>query len=201
MEREKFYEESAISTRSEKEKKLYTVFKVAAIVFFVFFGIQFFMSFPYIGNVVANENVTTSGKALFIVMWVGLTLTWLLIGFLLFKLKNRFNVSYDYTFVEDEIRFTKVFNGKRRKFITTVTMDQILKIGYCDKPSFEAALRGNKGKKPKILTPNKEPDEEKMFIYLIVNTSLERRIYVLECRKLLLEYLVFAAGRTKLERE
>lgn len=203
MERERWYEESAISQRSKKESKFYAAFKVIGIIFFILFGIQFFMSFPYISNVVSvsSEELPTTGKVLFIVMWVGLTIGIFCIGLAFFLIKNRFNVSYDYIYVEDEIRFTKVFNGRRRKFLTTVNMDQILKIGYCDKPSYEATLRGNRGKKPKILTPNKQPSEEKMFIYLVVSTSIERRIYVLECKKELLEFLVLGAGRTKLERE
>lgn len=201
MEREKLYEESAISKRSERESKIYKVFLVVSYIFFGLCVFQLFFAFPYISNTLANENLTSLGKALFIILWVGLTAGLFLIGLLLFKLKNRFNVSYDYTYVDDEIRFTKVFNGRRRKFLATVTMDQILKIGYCEKPSFQDALRGLKGKKPKVLTPNKEPEEGKDFIYLVVNTPSERRIYVLECRKEMLEYLVFAAGRTKWERE
>ncbi len=201
MEREKLYEESAISKRSVRESKLYTVFLVTSVIFFIAGGIQFFLSFNYIFQTVNNENLTTVGKALFIGMWVGIDIVLLLIGFLLFKLKNRFNVSYDYTYVDDEIRFTKVFNGRKRKPLATFTMEQILKIGYCDKPSYENALRGLKGKKPRILTPNKEPEEGKEFIYLVVNSQVGRSVYVLECRKEMLEYLVFAAGRTKLERE
>ncbi len=201
MERDRLYEESAISLRSEKESKYYTLFKVIAIVIFVIGGFQLFMSFPYIQNTVTNAELTTMEKVMFCIMWFALTAAILLIGLFFFLLKNRFNISYDYSFVEDEIRFTKVFNGKKRKFLTTVTMDNVLKIGYCDKPSYEATLRGLGGKKPKILTPNKDPEDGKMFIYLLVSTSLEKRVYVLECRQKLLEYLVLGAGRTKLERE
>lgn len=200
MEREKLYEESAISTRSAREKKLYTVFQVAAIILFVIFGIQLFLSYPYISNTVTS-GVSTRVKVVFVIMWVATTVVFFLAGFFLLRVRNRFNVSYDYTYVDDELRFTKVFNGKRRKFITKITMDQVLKIGYCDKPSFNEALRSLKGKKPTVLSPNKTPEEGKDFIYLVVNTSIERRIYVLECRKIMLEHIVFAAGRNKWERE
>ena len=43
--------------------------------------------------------------------------------------------------------------------------------------------------------------EGKIFIYLLYSSSIEKRVYVLECRKELLEYLVFAAGRNKFERQ
>lgn len=197
MQRDKFYEESAISNRSQKESKLYTAFFVLAMIFFVIGAILLFFSFNDILNVANDAQLTGLGKALFIIIRIGLVLSFVFIGLLFFLLKNRFNVSYDYIYVEDEVRFTKVFNGRRRKYITTVTMENLLRIGYCDKPSYENALRELKGKKPIVLTPNRTPAEEKFFVYLLVHTSFERKLYVIECRKEMLEYLVFAAGRNK----
>ena len=201
MQRDKLYEESAVSARSQTESKIYTTFFVMAMIFFVIAGILLFFTYPQITNVLASEVLNTNGKVLYIVGWVVLVAAFVLIGLLFFFIKNRFNVSYDYTYVDDEVRFTKVFNGRRRKYITTVTMDNLLRIGYCEKPSYQNALRELRGKKPKILTPNKTPAEDKMMIYLLANTSLERKVYVLECRKEMLEYLVLAAGINKLERE
>ena len=108
-------------------------------------------------------------------------------------------MSYDYTFVEDELRVTKVFNGKSRKHIRTFKAEQILKIGYVDSASFERTIAGLQGKKAIPLTPNQEPAEGKIFIYILYSTSVEKKVYVLECRKELLEYLVFATGRSKFE--
>ena len=197
MQRDKLYEESAISNRSQKESKFYTAFFVLAIIFFVLGAVILFFSFNDILNVLSNDEIAGIYKVMFMVFRIGLIVSLVLIGVLFFLLKNRFNVSYDYTYVDDEVRFTKVFNGKRRKFIATVTMENLLRIGYCDKPSYENALRELRGKKPRILTPNKTPAEEKFFIYLLVHTPMERKIYVLECRKEMLEYLVFAAGKNK----
>ena len=50
-----------------------------------------------------------------------------------------------------------------------------------------------------ILTPNREPVEGKIFIYIHYSSSIEKKLYVLECRKELLEYVVFAAGRNKFD--
>ena len=197
MQKDKLYEESAVSKRSERESKFYTAFFVLAMIFFAAAAIVLFFSFNDIANVVNNDQLSTASKVLFVVTRIGLVVAFALIGLLFFLLKNRFNVSYDYIYVDDEVRFTKVFNGRRRKFITTVTMENILRIGYCDKPSYENALRELRGKKPRVLTPNKTPAEDKIFIYLLVNTSMERKLYVIECRKEMLEYLVFAAGRNK----
>ena len=74
-----------------------------------------------------------------------------------------------------------------------------VKIGYVESASFDRTIAGMQGKKPVLLTPNREPAEGKMFIYLLYSSSVEKKVYVLECRKELLEYLVFAAGRNKFE--
>ena len=83
----------------------------------------------------------------------------------------------------------------------TFKADQILQIGYVDSASFERTIAGIQGKKAIPLTPNREPAEGKMFIYLLYTSSVGKKVYVLECRQELLEYLVFAAGRNKFVRQ
>ena len=106
-------------------------------------------------------------------------------------------MSYDYTFVQDELRVTRVFNGKTRKHLLTMKADQMLMIGYADTDSYERLIAGQRNKKPTYLTPNGEPAEGKIFIYIHYSTSIGKTLYVLECRKEMLEYVVFAAGRNK----
>ena len=76
----------------------------------------------------------------------------------------------------------------------------MLKIGYADKDSFQRTLEGIRNKKAVYFTPNKEPAEGKMFIYILYSTSIEKTLYVLECRQQLLEFIVMAAGINKFER-
>lgn len=199
MARSAFYEESAISTRERKERRNYLVFHIASIVVLVLAGILVFLSLTTIPSILADEALSGVQKAISIVVWLMPILS--LVGFFfLFRfIKRRNNVSYDYTFVEDELRVTKVFNGKSRKHIRTFKAEQILKIGYVDSASFERTIAGLQGKKAIPLTPNQEPAEGKIFIYILYSTSVEKKVYVLECRKELLEYLVFATGRSKFE--
>ncbi len=200
MARSALYEESAISTREKKEIKFYTAFKVVAIVFFFLFLIAFITSLYGIWGI-ADSDADGGSKTFSILVLVAMDVSLAGICLIAWFLKNRFNVSYDYIFVEDELRLTKVYNGKKRKYLTTVKADQILKIGWVNKPSYDATVRGLQGGKPKILTPNREPAEGKEFYYLLASGSLGKTLYVLECREMMLEYLVFAAGRNKLERE
>lgn len=198
---EMLYEESATSTRAGAERRFYTVFLVFSILFFVVAGIIAFFSTSMIPSILGSDVFTTLEKVFDILTWIVPILLLIGAGILFWFIKRRFNVSFDYSFVEDELRVTKVYNGKSRRYVTTITADNILKIGWVEKPSFVDTLRGVQGQKAKYLTPNKSPAEEKEFIYLLVSGPLQKTLYVIECRRELLEYLVKAAGVRKLERE
>ena len=198
---EMLYEESATSTRAGAERRFYTVFLVFSILFFVVAGIIAFFSTSMIPSILESDVFTTLEKVFDILTWIVPILLLIGAGILFWFIKRRFNVSFDYSFVEDELRVTKVYNGKSRRYVTTITADNILKIGWVEKPSFVDTLRGVQGQKAKYLTPNKSPAEEKEFIYLLVSGPLQKTLYVIECRRELLEYLVKAAGVRKLERE
>lgn len=200
MQRDMLYEESATCNRENAESKLYTVFLVLSVVCIAFAAITIFFATAAIQGFFADEALTTFGKIFYTIVWIAFILAFLGGGAAFWFLKKRFNISYDYSFVEDELRVTKVFNGRSRKFLTTISADAILRIGWCEKPSYRDVLRGIQGK-PKFLTPNKTPAEEKDFVYVLVSGSLGKTLYVLECRQILVEYLVQAAGVNKLERQ
>lgn len=197
---DKLYEESAVSNRERTEQKFYMFYLVLSIICFVIGAIVTFFATSFIQGIVADKGLTTFGKVFNIFFQVFLIVVFWGGGVTFWFIKKRFNVSYDYSFVEDELRITKIFNGRSRKYLTTIRSDSILKIGWCEKPSYQNVLRGLQGK-PKFLTPNKTPAEEKDFIYVLVSGSLGKTLYVLECRQILLEYLVQSAGINKLERE
>ena len=145
MARSAFYEESAISTRERKERRNYLVFHIASIVVLVLAALLVFLSLTTIPSILADEELSGVQKAISIVVWLMPILS--LVGFFfLFRfIKRRNNVSYDYTFVEDELRVTKVFNGKSRKHIRTFKAEQILKIGYVDSASVVRTIAGRQG--------------------------------------------------------
>ncbi len=201
MARSAFYEESAISTREKAERRSYLVFHIASIVMLIIAALLVLFSLTSVPSILGDEELTGVQKVVSIVVWCLPILSLVGFFFLFRYIKRKFNVSFDYTFVEDELRVTKVFNNKSRKHLHTFKADQILQIGYVDSASFERTIAGIQGKKAIPLTPNREPAEGKMFIYLLYTSSVGKKVYVLECRQELLEYLVFAAGRNKFVRQ
>ena len=201
MARSAFYEESAISTREKAERRSYLVFHIASIVMLIIAALLVLFSLTSVPSILGDEELTGVQKVVSIVVWCLPILSLVGFFFLFRYIKRKFNVSFDYTFVEDELRVTKVFNNKSRKHLHTFKADQILQIGYVDSASFERTIAGIQGKKAIPLTPNREPAEGKMLIYLLYTSSVGKKVYVLECRQELLEYLVFAAGRNKFVRQ
>lgn len=196
-----FYEESATSLRSKAEGKKYAVLHVTSMICCVLAAIHAFFSITYVPSIFnecQEKGLSVGATAFQLVQWFMPLVLLVGLFFLFWWWKKRYNLSYDYTFVEDELRVSKVFNGKRRKFVVTLKADQMLKIGKCENESFERTLSGNE-KKIKYLTPNREPAEEKSMIYILYSSSIEKSVYVIECRKQLLENIVLAAGRNKWE--
>ncbi len=202
MPRDGFYEESAVSVRSLREEKLYNGFRITAIVILAITAVVAALVSPaYLGLVFGTEEATLVDRVIGTATWVIMLLGMIGVGLFFWFFKNRFNLSYDYTFVEDELRITKVYSGRKRKPLVVLKADRILQIGWVESEAFERTMRGYKGKKPKICTPNKVPAENKELIYVVHSSSIEKAVYILEVRRQLLENLVYAAGRNKLERK
>jgi energy-coupling factor transporter transmembrane protein EcfT len=197
--REAFYEESAGCAKSVSEAKKYTILHVLSIIAFVIAGFIAIYSISAISYIVSAASEEGLSPVFAIIEYVSFFVMFLLLGIGFFLWKRRYNLSYDYVFVEDELRISKVFNGKKRKFLKTLKADQILKIGFCENESYERTLSGMHSK-PKFYTPNDEPTEGKRMVYILYSSSVEKTVYIIECRDMMLEYLVRAAGRNKLER-
>ena len=201
MARSAFYEESAISLNEKKERRTYQVFHIAGIAVLVVAGVLVLLSLTTVPSILMDEELNAASKAIGIAFWLLPILSLIGFFFLFRYIKRRNNVSFDYTFVEDELRVTKVFNNRSRKHLHTFKAEQIMQIGYVESTAFDRAVAGLNGKKAIPLTPNVTPAEGKEFIYLICTVAGEKRVYVIECRQELLEFLVLAAGRNKFERK
>lgn len=199
MRKDALYEESAMPVNAKKQARWYMAFHVLFILFAAAAFIHLFVCVMVLPSMLSG--LSGGALAFYIIVWIAPIIVFALTSFLLFRLRLRFNVSYDYTFVQDELRITKVFNGKKRKAIVTIAADQILQIGYCEGAAFDRTYAGLNGAKPKVMTPNRDPAEGKDFIHILYSTSLGKTMYILECRKELLEYVVLAAGKNKFVRE
>ena len=205
------YEESAVNQKSKKAEKKYKILNVISWIVFalgIFCALIFFtLCLPYFLTSMDSappEDVSVEdwqgqiaggrGMGIFIIMqFVFFALVWVM----LYMLKKRVNISYDYTFVSGELRIAKVFNINRRKLVVRIDAAEILQLGDVDNESYDR-LRADPGIKQEVVTPNEEPSEGKFFMYVLIGGSNGRKMYVLECREeLLVNILKFAKRGTR----
>ncbi len=192
---EKYYEESAISQTHAKEDRNFQIFHVICLIFAAIAVILIGFSWFMVPDLIKNY---TGGQLVWMLVQQFAPLVGALLAAALFYfLKFKFGVSYDYLLIEDELRVSKVFNGKKRKFLYRFKSDFVLKVGFCERESYEKTLLGNG--KPIFLTPNKTPSDGKIFIYLLYSDSNGKYVYVFECRETFMERLAFMVGRNKVE--
>lgn len=179
-----FYEESSLARDSVKAGRKYKIFHIASIVFLTLGIIAVLFSWDFVPI-----------KAL--PVWLFFCSWFFVCWFVLFKLKNRYNVSYDYAFVSGELRIAKVINVNKRKLVVRIQPEEIIQIGDADNVSFDN-LRADPNTKTIFCTSNAEADEDKFFMYILVNNN-GKKLYVLECRELLLMHILKFVKRTTLE--
>lgn len=178
-----FYEESSIAKNEQKGKTKYKICQIASNVFLA------------IGIVLLIFTFYIPMDALFI--WLFVCSWFFVCWFVLFKIKNRFNVSYDYTFVSGELRIVKVFNVNKRKLVSKIQAEDIIQLGDVDNTSFDN-LRADPNTKMVFCSANDEPTSDKFFMYILANDD-GKKLYVLECREVLLMHILRFVKRTTLE--
>ena len=198
-----FYEESAICADSKKGAKKYKILNVisnVALVLAIFSGMIFLICFPWGLKDGASEEIVQTFMAMrFLFGFIGVQgIVFLLVWFILSKIKKRFNVSYDYTFVSGELRIIKVFNINKRKRVDVIRCDEILQMGDADNPSYER-FRSAPNTKEIVCTSNVTPAEGKFFMYLLVGGNQMKYLFLLECREQLLMHLLKFTRRSVLE--
>lgn len=182
-----FYEESALVHNSEKKQKKYNVLTVISTIFLVL-GILWIIIGFY------TVDVTLLGDW---IIW-GFICVWLfLCWFMLRMWKMRINVSYDYAFVSGELRVSKVINVNKRKLVARIDCEDMIQFGDAENPSFER-FRSDPNIKTVLCTSNDEPEVGKFFMYVLAEYN-GKKLFVLECRELMLMNILKFARRNKLE--
>ena len=126
MLRDMLYEESAIPQNAMKEEKFNKGFTIAGIICIALSLLYIFILSPVALNILGDDELDTIGKIFNVLFWASFPMLFILLGVFLLIFKKRYNVSYDYHFVEDELRISKVFNGRKRKHLKTLKCDQML---------------------------------------------------------------------------
>lgn len=184
---ETLYEESAKCLNEKSERIKYRVVFILSLISFFFALVSFFILISFM-----DLNGHWLVNVLFYVVPFILFLT---IGLILFKLKNKFCVDYDYIFVTGSIRISKVINNSIRQTIYRLNCSQIEKIGPFGSKLFKRYIE-NKLIKVKFLSSNNEPDKDKAFYYLLVNIKGEKKLLILECSKTFIIHVLRNSNRT-----
>ena len=193
-----FYEESAIMQNAKKGERKYKIFHILSMIFLVVGIILVFPTIMFIPIGSGAAEARATAIALF-VFFLSQTLLFFGLWFLLYKWKSTINVSYDYCFVTGELRISKVFNVNKRRLVTRFNTEEILQIGDIDNSSYER-LKSDPTTKEVFCTSNEEPAEGKFFMYILVNDG-GKKLYVLECRELMLMNILKFAKRSALEND
>lgn len=188
-----FYEESALLLKSRPAAIKYNILKIISILSYIVFGLWIFFVIMFFefgsGNILLNIIFVLLPAVLFFCS-----------GLLVGKLKNKFYVEYDYTFVSGSIRFSKVIKNSKRKFIVKFDCSCVEKIGKLGSGTFEKYFSSPTIKK-QVLTSNSEAAEGKDFYYIVANVDEEKTIFILECSEVFLVNILKFANRRILEED
>lgn len=179
-----FYEESSIAKDSVKQGRKYKILHISSTIFLVLGIVSLIFSLGFM-------PMNTLIACFFFCSW------FFVCWFVLSKIKTRYNVSYDYAFVSGELRIARVININKRKLVARIQSEDIIQLGDTDNLSFEN-LRADPNTKTIICTSNNEAAEDKFFMYILVSDN-GKKLYVLECRELLLMHMLKFVKRTTLE--
>lgn len=196
-----FYEESALDKNAEKGAKKY---KIANVFFWIFVVLAVFCALGFLFNVPFGVGEGEKAEEAYqfqmslAVFSIIQGVMFGLFAFLLYRLKARFNVSYDYCFVSGELRISKVFNINRRKLLARIDTADILQIGDTDNSGFDR-LYSDPNTKKVVCTTNDEAQEGKFLMYILTGGDNGKMLYILECRELLLMNILKFTRRGVLE--
>ena len=175
---EVFYEESVDTHNLSAAKRRYLIYKIFSILSVVL-GVFSLLNVLF-GQIDPEQGITKS-VVIYIVMWLVFAALMFFLAVFLAKKKHAFYLSYDYTFVSGDLRISKVFHGRKRKHLYTISTDRIIKMGRVGSDSY-AKAKASPDTKEDILTPNVEAEEDKEFFYIHAQTNVGKKILVLECR-------------------
>ena len=177
------YEESSIAKDSVKAGRRYKTLNIISNVFLTIgiLALLFTLNIPFDA----------------IVFWLFVCSWFFVCWFVLFKMKNRFNVSYDYIFVSGELRIAKVINVNKRKLVARIQAEDIIQLGDVDNSAYNN-FSADPNIKTVLCTSNAEASEGKFFMYILVADN-GKKLYVLECREELLVNILKFVKRTTLE--
>ena len=96
-----------------------------------------------------------------------------------------------------ELRISKVFNINKRKLVARIDCEDMIQVGDIDNSSYDR-FKADPMVKQVVCTPNEIPSDGKFFMYVLANDN-GKKLYVFECRELMLMNIMKFAKRGVLE--
>ena len=196
--RELFYEESAKIHNEKGALRKYYIFKTLSIISYVLMAVWIFVIFIGFDFRVFNEPILVIiVSILYYLIPFALFLS---SGIILGRLKNKFYVDYDYTFVTGSVRISQVIKNYRRKSVLVFDVSSIEQLGKVGSETYDK-YAASPGIKKLILTSNTEPEEGKDFYYLIVSSEGSKKLLILECSEIFLVNILKFANKSIVEKD
>ncbi len=155
-----FFECTIEPQNIQKEKVLYTIFKILKFIFFILTCVFLMLAFAF-----ANY--------FFII-----TLLSLFFSILLLKIQRKYYTFYDYVVVDNEVRFNKIYNNLVRRFITSVEFKNIVKIESFSKSNLS---KYNKSEYKRFYAISKQYKKDKLI--LVINDKNVNKIIIIAKNK------------------
>ena len=190
--REVFHEETALVQDERAETKKYNLFNVLSIISYVLVLLWVtlvFYGYQFKGDIFVNLIFVSFPIILFV-----------LLGVLFGKIKNKFHVEYDYTFINGNLRIDKIINKLKRKSVITFDTDTIEKIGLFDSETYKN-YNMMQGIERLVLTSNTSPEDGKYFYYIVANVKGSKKLMIFECTDFLIHNIRLFANKAVFEEE
>lgn len=191
--KEVFYEETAVVQDELSATKKYNLFKSVSISLYVLTGLWIIL---YVNFYTINFSNPLLDIILFIIPFVILLLSAIFIG----KLKNKFYVDYDYTFITGTVRVAKVIKNIKRKFLLEFNTSTIEKIGLYQSQTYYK-YENFSGINKQIFTLNDTPAQGKDFYYIVANVNGEKNLLLFECTEQFIINILKFSNKQVFEKE
>ena len=175
---------------ARKKQGAYTLLYMVCWVFLVLFGLIAAFS---LANIISADQQT--GSISF--SWQALLMTLAFGGaaFLLWRHKDACRLEYDYTFTNGTLDVSRVYNNRRRRYLTALEMKDVIRCGPAAGPAFAKTLN-----EPDIKRHNWFLNREANLYFFYFVKKGQKHVIILELHQEMIE-MIRSSKRNYLPRD
>lgn len=181
--REVFYEEASFINDKRSASRKYNTYRIISIFSISLSFVVFFAVYMVVQNLIYTILHCLLPMAALIAA-----------GIILGRIKNRFYVEYDYTFVTGSVRFAKVIKEIKRVRVAMFDTSSILKIGRTESLSF-SQYKDMPEVKICELHANDEPSENCEFFYIYTIFEGNKTVFIIDCTEKFIAHIMQFANK------